>query len=210
MKVFESLNQFEDHTFFGNLRDKLNEAKPEFWKNKDDKDDDKDDDKSDKKDKEPKKMDPEKKIAIKLAEDHAKDAASVIKKVQDNWNRFKTASGDKIENWAQFGNTMKALRTKLGAKGIASYYKLFDSSFIVVLWPKGKKVWLVVIDTKNPNEAVFKTIDKNAVKAFKIFYQDVVKEVIKTKEDYKTSSENRKKEEERSQQKEKLGTFLKQ
>ena len=204
MEIFDSLNQFEDNKFFesinmGNL-------------NKDDKDK-----KKDSKDNAEKKPNPEKEKQMKLAQEDAKDAANVVKKAGDNFKRFEVATGGKIEKWIEFFNSQKALRDKLGAKGINTYYKMFDSPYVVILWPKGNKAYLVVIDSKNPQEPVFKTTDKAGIKNFKNFYMAMMKRFIQTKEDFinaqeqqKAEIENAKKEEERKAKREKLGSFLKE
>lgn len=211
MKVFESLNQFEDSRFFAQIKaNQLNEEKPAFWKGdkKDDKDDDKKDDKKDKKDVKKKNIDPAKKNEAKVAQDRAKDTESVLNKIEDNFNKFGTIAGDKIERWKEFFDSQSVLKKKLASKGIQSYYKLNDSSFVVVLWPRGKKAYLVVLDTKTPGEATFRTDDRAAVKRFKNFYKQMMAKFKEVHHNYKDNKENEKKEKVRAIEKEKIGKFL--
>lgn len=188
MKVLETLTKFEDHIFFKSLKESKEEKKEDK-----------------------KELSPEKKEALKHQQEQEKELQTVFKKLDDNFNRFKTASGGKIERWKEFWGNQEVAKKALAAKGIKNFYKMFDSNFIICLYPHGTKAFLVILDPNDPDDKiVFKTDNKNAVKQLQGWLKKMIEEFKAVKQNHITTIEAKKKEEERAKAKEKLGRFLKE
>ena len=65
----------------------------------------------------------------RLFKEQEKTGQSIIKKVNDNFNRFKSAAGDKIIKYKEFWDENKESREKFDENG--KLYKLFDNTYVV-------------------------------------------------------------------------------
>jgi len=65
----------------------------------------------------------------KMKSEEEKEGLDVIKKLQDNLERFKSAAGDKIIKYKEFWKENQEVKDKFDEGG--SLYKLFDSDYVV-------------------------------------------------------------------------------
>ncbi len=65
----------------------------------------------------------------KMKSEEEKEGLDVIKKLQDNLERFKSAAGDKIIKYKEFWKENQEVKDKFDEGG--SLYKMFDSDYIV-------------------------------------------------------------------------------
>jgi hypothetical protein len=65
----------------------------------------------------------------KMKSEEEKEGLDVIKKLQDNLERFKSAAGDKIIKYKEFWKENQEMKDKFDEGG--SLYKLFDSDYVV-------------------------------------------------------------------------------
>ena len=187
-RIPESLNQFKDKKFFGMLREQ----------------------------EEIENLSPEEKK--KLAVELEKQGNAVIRKVNDNFKKFKTVAGSKWQSYRDFWEEQKATHKTIGK--IGTYYNLYDSHYIVgVIEDDDKKAQLVVWNTDIQDKEDYETFvckNKNVVKEFINFEKNVVettmKEVISNHkaalEAKKAAEEATKKEEDAATKKAKLDKFL--
>jgi len=193
--VQENLEQYRDKKFFSELQKRAKLYEIEDPKIKEEK---------------KKNRDPRAEQDEKIAAVEEKDALNVIKKVKDNFNRFKSAAGGKIESvarfWKQQGEAITKLQEKDSAYKIA--YVLYDSSYIVALKFIDGDLSLVIIDR---NEGViYSTSNETAINEFKSFISEMKNELKGVKDNYIKNVENKKREEEQKAKKEKLDKFLKE
>ena len=193
--VQENLEQYRDKKFFSELQKRTKLYEIEDPKMKEEK---------------KKNRDPRAEQDEKIAAVEEKDALNVIKKVKDNFNRFKSAAGGKIESvarfWKQQGEAITKLQEKDSAYKIA--YVLYDSSYIVALKFIDGDLSLVIIDR---NEGViYSTSNETAINEFKSFISEMKNELKGVKDNYIKNVENKKREEEQKAKKEKLDKFLKE
>jgi len=193
-RISESLNQFKDKRFFGMLKEQQEEISPT----------------------EEEKLSPEekKKLAIQLE----KEGNSVIRKINDNFKRFKTVAGSKLQSYRDFWKEQETAPETIGVKG--TFYNLYDSHYIVgVTKGEDEKAQLVVWNTDIQDKKDYETFvckNKNVVKEFMNFYKNVLeatmKEVITNHkaalEAKKAAEEARKKEETAAAKKASLDKFL--
>lgn len=64
----------------------------------------------------------------KLKDEEQKDGMAVIKKLQDNFKRFKTAAGNKILKYKEFWEENKSISSDFDEKG--EIYKLWDTNYV--------------------------------------------------------------------------------
>lgn len=201
--VQENLEQYRDKKFFSELqkRAKLYEADL-FSKNGEDK--------KVKKEKTKKEVDPKKEQEAKLAAMEEKDALDVIKKVKDNFNRFKSAAGGKIGSYKEFWNQQSAAIAELQKKdpSFKQAYILYDSVYVVATKNVEGVISLNVID--RGEGVIYSTTNDKAIDEFTSFVAEIKKEMKGAKDHYIKTVENKKKEEEQKAKKEKLDKFLKE
>ena len=193
--VQENLEQYRDKKFFSELQKRTKLYEIEDPKMKEEK---------------KKNRDPRAEQDEKIAAVEEKDALNVIKKVKDNFNRFKSAAGGKIESvarfWKQQGEAITKLQEKDSAYKIA--YVLYDSSYIVALKFIDGDLSLVIIDRNEG--AIYSTSNETAINEFKSFISEMKNELKGVKDNYIKNVENKKREEEQKAKKEKLDKFLKE
>jgi hypothetical protein len=160
--VEESLNKFQDEKFFSNL----------FEADKDGMD------KQTNKSKE-EKISPEEKK--KLAVEFQKQGMAVVKKVNDNFNRFKAAAGDKMQSYKDFWAEQKTAEETVGKEGM--FYNLYDSYYIVgVIKNAEGNAEMIVYNTDGKDTEDFETFvckDKGVIKEFVKFYNGTLKATMK-------------------------------
>jgi len=124
-------------------------------------------------------MSPEekKKMAIQLE----KEGKAIIKKINDNFKRFKTIAGDKLQSYKDFWAEQKATHKTIGQKG--TFYNLYDSHYIVgIVEDKEGMAKLVVwnTDSKEKNDwETFVCRDKGIIKEFINFYNSELEGTMK-------------------------------
>ena len=67
----------------------------------------------------------------KMKDEDAKEGAEVIKKLQDNLERFKSAAGDKIIKYKEFWEENKKSKESFEEQG--QVYKMFDSDYVAAV-----------------------------------------------------------------------------
>jgi hypothetical protein len=203
--VEESLNHYRDEKFFGKLSEAAKKEKQEKQE------------KEVSEGQEEEKISPEEKK--KLAIQFQKEGMAVIKKVNDNFNRFKAVAGDKMQEYRDFWETQKTAKQTIGKDGIL--YNLYDSTYIVgVIKNADGMAELIVFDTgsKENDFETFVCKDKSVIKAFMSFYKNTLeatmKEVIANHKSAiaakKAAEAAQKKEETAMAKKAKLDAFLKE
>ena len=124
-------------------------------------------------------MSPEekKKMAVQLE----KEGNAVIKKINDNFKRFKTIAGDKLQSYKDFWAEQKATQETIGQEG--TFYNLYDSHYIVgIVKDKEGKAKLVVWNTDNKEKEDWETFvcrDKSIIKSFISFYNSELEGTMK-------------------------------
>jgi hypothetical protein len=202
--VQENLEQYKDWKFFNDLKERVIKRSEIFEAFDESKDKSKN-----------KKIDPKKQEEEKVNQEAAKDAQSIIKKVIENFNRFKSAAGGKIEAYKQFwGQQLDCLAAvKKQDPTIKRIYCLYDSDYLVGIKNVEGKISLVVVKFRNLAEGeenpIFSISNDEANNQFLSFIKDLKIEMQKIKEDYIKNVENKRKEEERLTKRKKLDNFLK-
>lgn len=150
----------------------------------------------------------------KLEKEHEKAGQEIIKKLKQNFERFKSAAGKKIEEYKKFFDKQKETLFSLQKKyPVNNTYSLFDSEYIVASLEdkEGKKLGIfkrnLEPDEENP---VFLVKDKVSMEAFRKFLKDMIQDMKDMKEYYKKNIESQKKKEEYEKRKKKLDVFLKE
>ena len=188
--VHESLNKYENFKFFSLLEEKYNQEKKEIS---------------------PKDKEKEKRLQQK-----EKDGEEVIKKVDDNFSRFKSAAGNKIEMYRQFWDKeqkvlLNALKQKIAT--LKAAYKLFDSDYIVAAYLDDGLPCVAVFKThlaEGEENPIFKINSKNIYDKFLDFYKNMINDFSEIKEYYVKHVEEKKHKEEEERKRKKLDTFLKE
>jgi hypothetical protein len=67
----------------------------------------------------------------KMKDEDAKEGAEVVKKLQDNLERFKSAAGDKIIKYKEFWEENKKAKESFEEQG--QVYKMFDSDYVAAV-----------------------------------------------------------------------------
>lgn len=214
MKLHESLSAYRDYKFFSLLEAK-EKAKKDFFQKKEDKKEDK---------KNPKKgsKDPEKALQEKEAAQAAKDAMDIIKKVRDNFARFKSFAGNQVGEYKKFWDMQKKATQAVCAKDPACKicYALFadgtsdkySPSYLICLRNVEGNLSLSVYKThleEGEENPTFTVSNDQAENEFKTFFAELKKELADVKTNYIKTVETKKKEEEHQKKREKLDKFLK-
>jgi len=167
--------------------------------------------------------DPQKKLNTQEQTQSAKDAQDIIKKVKENFGRFKSYAGNQIFEYKHFWDMQKSSLKLLISKdpSFKYAYALFNDSvsdkykpnYIVGLKTIEGKFFISVIkthleeDEKNP---IFSISDKQSCNSFIDFLSQVKEELKSVKDYYIKNVETKKKEEEHKQKREKINKFLKE
>lgn len=189
MKIHENLEQFKEYKFFNTL----NEV---------------DDPKKEKTPKDPKAMQDEKE-----ANQAQKDAMDVVKKAKDNFARFKSAAGSKIQAYANFWKQQEKATNAVKEKdsAISVVYSLYDSDFLVVLKNVEGQTAIMVIKAnleEGEENPFFSARSESAIQAFKEFYSTLKKDMLSVKNNHVKTVENKKREEQQKVKRDKLNKFL--
>ena len=217
MKLHESLSAYRDYKFFSLLEAK-EKAKKDFFQKKDEK-------KDVKKEKNPKKAtskDPEKALQEKEAAQAAKDAMDIVKKVRDNFNRFKSFAGNQVGEYKKFWDMQTKATQAVCAKDPACKicYALFadgtsekySPSYLICLRNVEGNLSLSVYKThleEGEENPTFTVSNDQAENEFKAFFAELKKELADVKSNYIKTVETKKKEEEHKKKRDKLDKFLK-
>lgn len=205
--IKENLGAFKEHKFFSLLEQfgneqKENEKERQKQKGKDDK-------------AKPKQKNDQQKEAAQAA----KDAMDVVKKVVDNFNRFKSFAGSQIEEYKSFWSMQKSACGRFTKSGLC--YALFNDGssdkykplYVVSIESVDGRPCLCVFKTtleEGDENPVFATRNSQAEKEFKNFLGDMKKTLKDVKQKYVETVEAKKKEEENKKKKERLDKFLKE
>lgn len=215
MKLQESLSAYRDYKFFSLLEAKEKEKKNNFFQKKDEKKE-----KGVKKD--AKSKDPEKALQEKEAAQAAKDAMDIVKKVRDNFARFKSFAGTQVGEYKNFWDMQKKATQAVCAKDPACKlcYALFadgtsdkyNPSYLICLRNVEGNLSLSVYKThleEGEENPTFSVSNDQAENEFKSFFSELKKELADVKNNYIKNVETKKKEEEHQKKREKLDKFLK-
>ena len=198
-QVQENLEQYRDNRFFNSL---LLEAEPN-WPNKNPKDENpKDKNPKDEKGKEENSKDKnpngeknKKSKEKKPQNSEEKTGLTIIKKLEDNYKRFKTVAGDRIEPYKSFWDIQTTWYNRLAKNGqnFQYHYCMYDSNFVVYLNEATQQLTVLKkkLDEKETNP--FLTFSSKSINIkFKDFYKFVINDMKTVKKNYKTDIENKK------------------
>lgn len=207
-RVNENLVQYRNESFFNRLVEAQEKEKQEQQK-------------------QPQKhaeKDPKTELDLKKEAQAAKDAQDIIKKIKENFARFKSYAGNQVIEYKHFWNMQQNAKQAVLQKD-NSYkivYALFNDgstdkykpNYVVCLKqnPDGKFVINVVkakLDDGETNPIV-SILNKEASEQFINLYSEIKDELKNVKNHHVETVEAKKQEEEEKRKREKLNTFLKE
>jgi hypothetical protein len=155
---------------------------------------------------------------------NSKDAQDTVKKIKENFVRFKSYAGNQILEYKNFWTMQAEIKKKICEKDLSCkiVYAMFNDSatnkympnYVVYLKKTEEgKFCINIIKThleNNEKNPIVSICDKQAANDFINFYAEVKEELKKVKDAYIKNVETKKQEIEQKQKREKLETFLKE
>ena len=153
----------------------------------------------------------------KQAEEQKKDAEAILKKVQDNFSRFQSAAGGKIQAYKSFWDHITSMSSQISEKhpAIKTVYPLYDSNYAVVLLQESEDatpslaVWKYNLEEDEENP-IFTAKNPEISSEFVEFMNNIKEQFKEVKDKYVRDVDSKKKEEEREKKRKKFDSFLKE
>lgn len=167
--------------------------------------------------------DSEKKLQQKTQQQAAKDAQDIVKKVRDNFARFKSYAGTQIQEYKKFWDMQSLSKKAICKKDVNCKYcyalfndgnsEKYNPNYVICLRSIEGVFSLMVVKSKleeGEKNPIFIVKDKQACNDFINFLGELKDELKQVKDHYVKNVESKKKEEEHQQQRQKLDKFLKE
>jgi len=150
-------------------------------------------------------------------EEEKKDAEAILKKVKDNYGRFKSAAGSKIQAYKSFWEHLNKISNQITQKFPVTKraYPLYDSDYAVILFKEDEDatsslgVWKYTLEEDEENP-VFTAKHPETASEFVEFLNTLKEDFKEIKEKYVKEVQSKKDEEEREKKRKKFDSFLKE